>query len=101
MIDEVLSTELGMVDEALPICNVYQNYEIWLLDFGASHHMSPHRNWYISYQDVNDSSVFMGSCQTVGIENIIIEMYDDIVITLNDLRNVPELRKNLFGSIGL
>ena len=55
MIDEVLSVE------ALPICNVSQDVENWLLGSGASHHMSLYRNWFSSYETVNGNSVFMGN----------------------------------------
>ena len=67
MADEVL------IVEALPVCNISQDAENWLLDSGASHHMSPHRSWFTSYETVNGSFVFMGnnaSCQTVGIGNV-------------------------------
>jgi len=94
MIDEVLSAEeLCMIDEILPVCNVSQDFESWLLDSGASHHMCPHRNWFTSYKVVNGSFVFMGnnvSCQIVGIGNIRIKMYDNIVRTLTSVRHVPE-----------
>ena len=59
-----------------------------------------HINWFISYHAVNGSSVFMGnnvSCQTVGVGNGRIKMYDDIIITLLNVRHVPELRKNLIS----
>ena len=93
MVDEVFA-------EALPLCNVSQDAENWLLDSGASHHIGPHRSWFTSYETVNGSSVFMGnnvSCQTVGIGNVKIKMYDDTVKTLSDVRHVPELKKNLIS----
>jgi len=44
MIDEVLSIEqLCMIDETLPVCNVSQDFESWLLDSSASHHMCPQK----------------------------------------------------------
>ena len=55
-----------------------------MLDSGSSHHMSPHKIWFTSYETVNGSSVFMGnnaSCQTVGIGNVKIKMYDGTVKT--------------------
>ena len=101
MIDEVLSAEeLCMIDETSPECNVSQGLESWLLDSGASHHMCPHRNWFTSYENVNGSSVFMGnnvSCQTVGMGNIRIKMYDNTVRTLISVRHVPNLKKNLIS----
>ena len=81
MIEEVLSIEeLCMIDENSRECNVSQGLGSWVLGSGASHHMCPHRNWFTSYENVNGSSVFMGSnvsCQTVGMGNIGIKMYDN------------------------
>jgi len=94
MVDEAL------IVEALPVCNVSQDADNWLLDSGASHHMSPHRNWFSSYETINGNSVFMGnnaSCQTIGIGNVKIKMYDDTVKTLYDVKHVPELKKNLIS----
>lgn len=44
MIDKVLFVETRMIYEALSNCNVSHHLEYWLLDFGASHHMSLHKN---------------------------------------------------------
>ena len=99
MIDEFLSAEeLCMINETLPVSNVSQGFESWLLNSRASHHMCPHRNWFTSYEDVNGSSVFMGnnvSCQTVEMGNIRIKMYDNKVRTLTSVRHVPDLKKIL------
>ena len=59
-----------------------------------------HSNFFTSYEVVNDSSVFMGnnvSCQTVGMGNIRVKMYDNIVKTLTNVRYVPELKKKLIS----
>lgn len=36
----MIESSLGMVDEVLSIYNVSQYHEKWLLDYGASRHMS-------------------------------------------------------------
>ena len=101
MIDEILSAEeLCMIDETLPVCNLSQGFESWLLDSGASHHMCPHRNWFTSYEDVNGSYVFMSnnvSCQTIGMGNIRIKMYDNTVRTLISVIHVSDLKKKLIS----
>eukprot|EP00253_Pinus_taeda_P021000 PITA_21000 len=101
IIDEVLSTkELCMIDETSPECNISQGVDSWLLDSGASHHVCPHRNWFTSYENVNGSSMFMGnnmSCQTVGMGDIRIKMYDNTVRTLTSVRHVPDLKKKLIS----
>ena len=53
MVDEVL------IAKALPVCNVSQDDDNWLLDSGASHHMSLHQSWFTSYETVDGSSIFM------------------------------------------
>jgi hypothetical protein len=75
-------TDSGMIDEVLSISSILQYHEEWLLDYGASHHMCSHRNWFTSYQYVDEGVVFMGngiSCKTVGVGSIRIRMFDGIV----------------------
>ena len=90
----------GMVDEVLSTSNVSQYHYDWLIDSGASHHMCLHRNWFSTYQSIDDGVVYMGNdvtCKTVGIGSIRIRMFDGIVRTLTDVRHVPDLRKNLIS----
>jgi hypothetical protein len=87
-----------MTDEVLSTCNVSQHHQDWLIDSGASNHMCLHRNWFSTYQSIDDNVVFMGndiSCKIVGIGSIRVKMYDGTIRTLTDVRHVPELRKNL------
>ena len=89
-----------MIDEVLTTSNVSEYHYGWLVDSGASHHMCLHRNWFHTYQSVDDSMVYMGNnvtCKTVGIGSIRIKMYDGIVRTLIDVRHEPELRKKLIS----
>jgi hypothetical protein len=62
--------------------------------------MCSHRNWFISYQSVDEGVVFMGNgipCKTVGVGNIRTMMFDGIVMELTDVRYVPELKSNLIS----
>ena len=89
-----------MVDEVLYTCDVSKQHLHSLLDYGASSHMCLHRNWFSTYQSIDDGVVFMGndfSCKIVGVGSIQIKMYEGIVRTLKYLRHVPELRKNLIS----
>jgi hypothetical protein len=57
--------------------------------------MCSHRNWFISYQSVDEGVVFMGNgipCKTVGVGSIRIKMFDGIVRELTDVRYVLELK---------
>jgi hypothetical protein len=93
-------TNSGMIDQVLSISSNLQYQEEWKLDSGASHHMCSHRNWFISYQSVDEGVVFMGNgipCKTVGVGSIRIRMFDGIVRELTDVRYVPELKSNLIS----
>jgi hypothetical protein len=96
-------TNSGMIDQVLSISNNLQYQEEWQLDSGASHHMCSHRNWFISYQYVDEGVVFMGNgihFKTIGVGSIRIRMFDGIVRELKDVRYVPELKSNL-NSLGV
>ena len=49
-----------MIDEVLSVCNISECNEEWLLDYGALHHIYPHKDWFASYQTVNDGIVLLG-----------------------------------------
>jgi hypothetical protein len=87
-----------MVDEVLFTCDVSHQHQHWLLDSGASSHKCLHRNWFSTYQSIDDGVVFMGNdffCKIVGVGSVRIKMHDGSLRTLTDIRDVPELRKNL------
>ena len=57
--------------------------------------MCSHRNWFISYQYVDEGVVFMRNgihCKTVGVGSIRIRMFDGIVRELMDVRYVSEIK---------
>jgi hypothetical protein len=87
-----------MVDEVLSTCDVSHQHHHWLLYSGAFIHMCLHRNWFSTYQSIDDGVVFMGndfSCKIVVVGSVQIKMHDGFVITLTDVRHVPKLIKNL------
>jgi hypothetical protein len=93
-------TNSSMTDQVLSVSNHLQYKEEWQLDSGASHHMCSHKNWFISYQSVDEGVVFMGNgipCKTVGVGSIRIRMFHGIVRELTDVRYVLELKSNLIS----
>ncbi|KAG9446276.1 hypothetical protein H6P81_012404 [Aristolochia fimbriata] len=74
----------------------------WILDYGCSSHMCPHRSWFSTFVDYNGGKVLMGNnaaYKTVGMGTIKIKMFDDIVRTFADVRYVLEMKKS-FISLG-
>jgi hypothetical protein len=93
-------TNSGMIDQVLSVSSNLKYQEEWKLDSGASHHMCSHRNWFFSYQSVDEGVVFMGNgipCKTVGVGSIRIRMFNGIVRELTDVRYVLELKSNLIS----
>ncbi|CAA0831937.1 Probable prolyl 4-hydroxylase 11 [Striga hermonthica] len=70
--------------------------DAWILDSGCSYHITPNREWFATYKSGNSGSVFLGDdrcCGIVGIGDVKIRMYDGTVMTLCDVRHIPELKK--------
>ena len=62
-----------MVDEVFSTCDVSHQHQHCLLDSGVSSHMCLHRNWFSTYQSIDDGVVFMGndfSCKIVGVGSV-------------------------------
>uniref|UniRef100_A0A2N9HBW1 Integrase catalytic domain-containing protein n=1 Tax=Fagus sylvatica TaxID=28930 RepID=A0A2N9HBW1_FAGSY len=72
----------------------------WLLDSACSFHVTPHKNWFDTYRSINCGSVRMGNdatCTIIGMGTIKIKMSDGVVRTLEEVRHIPDMRKNLIS----
>ena len=72
----------------------------WMLDSGATFHVTPRRDWFASFEKVDGGVVVMGndqSCGVCGIGTVRIRMHDGVVRELKDVRFVPQLKKNLIS----
>jgi gag-polypeptide of LTR copia-type/GAG-pre-integrase domain len=71
----------------------------WIMDTGASQHMTPNRDWFESYELYN-GNVFMGNsnlCKVIGVGTIKIKFYDDKMRRLTGVRHISDLSKNLIS----
>ena len=71
---------------------------LWLIDSGASYHMTPDRNSFSTYREIDGGEILMendASCRMVGVGNVKIGMFDDVIRTITDVRHVPDLRRSL------
>jgi hypothetical protein len=99
MVANLAVTNSGMNDQVLSISSNLQCQAEWKFDSGASHHIFSHRNWFISYQSIDDGVVFMGNgihCK-IGVGSIRIRMFNGIVRESTNVRYVPELKSNLIS----
>ena len=76
--------------------------DVWIVDSGATWHMTPRRDWFHTYEPVSEGSVFMGNDHALdiaGVGTIKLKMHDGIIRTIEGVRHVKGLKKNLL-SIG-
>jgi transposase InsO family protein len=62
--------------------------------------VTPHKNWFDTYRSINCGSVRMGNdatCTIIGMGTIKIKMSDDVMRTLEEVRHIPDMRKNLIS----
>lgn len=85
--------------EALTISS-NQNPEDWILDSGCTFHMCPMKSWFESIQESDQGLVILGNdkaCKVKGIGSIRLRMHDGSSNILQQVRYVPELKRNLIS----
>ncbi|KAL4291509.1 hypothetical protein GQ457_14G011390 [Hibiscus cannabinus] len=70
--------------------------DIWLIDSGATYHMTSRREWFHNYEPISGGSVY--SCndhalEIVGVGTIKLKMYDGTIKIVRDVRHVKGLKK--------
>ncbi|XP_024315863.1 uncharacterized protein LOC106865951 isoform X2 [Brachypodium distachyon] len=74
--------------------------DVWVLDTACTFHMTPHGEWFATYEVMPNGSVLMGDdspCEIAGIGIVQIKMFDGTIRTLSDVRHIPNLKKNLIS----
>ena len=62
--------------------------------------MTPHKDFFTTYEKVDGGSVTLGNddtCKIVGIGSIAMKLHDRVIRVLDGVRHVPGLRKNLIS----
>ena len=62
--------------------------------------MTPRREWFHQYEPIPGGSVFLGdnhALEIVGIGTIKLKMYDGTIRTIQEVRHVKGLKKNLLS----
>ena len=65
--------------------------------------MCPIKEWFTDFRNLESSAVVMGNdkpCRTMEIETIRLKIFDEMVIELQNVRFVLDLKKNLI-SVGI
>ncbi|WVZ17355.1 hypothetical protein V8G54_010337 [Vigna mungo] len=72
----------------------------WIVDTGASFHVTPHEGFFLSYQKGDFGTVKMGNHVTskiVGIREVTLTIENGTRLVLKEVRHVPEMRLNLIS----
>jgi len=80
----------------------YSDASEWILDTDAAYHIFPKRDWFASFEKLDNSLVQMGDDSTSnmdGVGTVLIKMFDGMVRELKDVRYIPQMKKSLI-SIG-
>ena len=75
----------------------------WVLDSGCSFHMCPIMEQFSYYEKIDGGQVLLDNnkaCKVVGIDTVTLKLIDGVTRTLQGVRHVPELRRNLI-SLGM
>jgi hypothetical protein len=81
------------------VSNSCLNKQVWYIDSGASSHMSPHREIFADYKEMNNGSITAANNEKMPIKavgNTKIKLCDNEV-TVSDVLHVPKLGANLLS----
>ena len=73
----------------------------WILDSGASFHVSINHEWFSNYNAGRTGHVMLGNglaCDIVGVGDVQVHFNNGSTFTLHDVRHVPLLTKNLVSA---
>jgi hypothetical protein len=74
----------------------HEDHEAWLVESGASFHMTPHREWLCEYERYDGGNVFLGVYSTtiiIGREKFKLTLIYGRLITLPSVMHIPGFSK--------
>jgi hypothetical protein len=95
--EEKTFTEEGG-DVYLTSTGTHEYRDVWLIESGASYHMTPHREWFSEYEKSDGGDVFLGDDSTtkiMGRGRVKLLLKDGRIKTLPGVLHIPKLAKSL------
>ena len=80
--------------------NTHVDYELWLIDSGASFHFTPHREWFCKYEKYDGGDVFLGDdkkARIIGRGKVKLKLQGGRIRTLPGVLHIPALARNLIS----
>jgi hypothetical protein len=97
--EEKTSTKEGG-DVYLESTSTHADHDVWLIDSGASYHMTPHREWFSEYEKYDGGDVFLGDDSTLkilGRGRVKLLLKDGRIRTLPRVLHIPKLARSLIS----
>ncbi|GJU40764.1 retrovirus-related pol polyprotein from transposon TNT 1-94 [Tanacetum coccineum] len=72
----------------------------WIMDSGGYFHMTPRRDFLFDFKEFNGGTVLLGdnrACAIMGIGKVRVQMKDGSSFVLENVRYIPELKRNLIS----
>jgi hypothetical protein len=80
--------------------STHVDHEAWLIDSGASFHMTPHKEWFCKYERYDGGYVFLGDgsiAKIIGRGKFKLDLMNRRIITLHGVLHIPGLDKKLIS----
>jgi hypothetical protein len=80
--------------------STHADHEAWLVDSGASFHMTPHKELFCEYESYDGGNVLLGDDSTtriIGQGHVKLRLIDGRIKTLPGVLNIPCLARNLIS----
>jgi hypothetical protein len=80
--------------------STHSNHYVWLINYGASFHMTSHREWFCEYEKYNGGDVLLGDdsiSRIVGCRRVKLLLKNGRIRTLPRVLHFPELDRNLIS----
>jgi hypothetical protein len=97
--EEKTSTKEGG-DVYLESTSTHVDYDVWLIDLGASYHMNPHREWFSGYEKYDGGDVLLGDDLTkkiLGHGRVKLLLKDGRIRTLPGVLHIPKIARSLIS----
>ncbi|MGM5116285.1 hypothetical protein ACS4Y4_30605, partial [Escherichia coli] len=65
--------------------------DTWIMDTGASQHMTPNKKWFTTYRPINGGILLDNNhvCKVARISTVQIKMHDGVIRTLSEVNHIP------------
>jgi hypothetical protein len=87
-------------DIYLESTSTHADRDVWLIESGASYHMTPHREWFSKYEKYDGGDVFLGDDSTskiVGRGRVKLQLKYGRIRILPRVLHIPKLARSLIS----